>query len=216
MQAAQRLPAKFAADGLATKSGMAVMAAAAVVCAVEAVAFWWRRRWWFSRRRVSWQWIQGGGAAFHGGGSEAVVFCVHRGGFRRAGSTAAARWGSPRLSPATSPPASLSPAVLRRLLRIPVLLWLSASLLPRDLDLLRAAKNLPLSSVVSSPLARSLLRIPVSLLVRSEMKQAPDRAPVFFNATNAAVQSQSLPAQGLIFHGVSFSIRHCAQCSGGQ
>jgi hypothetical protein len=115
------------------------------------------------------------------------------------------------------PPASLSPAVLRaELLRIPVLLWLPAPLLPRDLDLLRAAQDLPLSSVVSPPLARSLLRIPVSLLVRSEMKQAPDRAPVFFNATNAAVQSQSLPAQGLIFHGVSLSIRHCAQCSGGQ
>ena len=29
-------------------------------------------------------------------------------------------------------------------------------------------------------------------------------------------QSQSLPRQGLIFHGVSASIRHCSQCSGGQ
>jgi|EndMetStandDraft_5_1072996.scaffolds.fasta_scaffold491902_2 hypothetical protein len=29
-------------------------------------------------------------------------------------------------------------------------------------------------------------------------------------------QSQSLPRQGLIFHGVIASIRHCSQCSGGQ
>ena len=52
-------------------------------------------------------------------------------------------------------------------------------------------------------------------LVRAETKQAPVRAPVF-SSGKRSVQSQSLPSQGLIFQGVSFASRHCAQCSGGQ
>ena len=83
---------------------------------------------------------------------------------------------SPRLSPAAlPPPASLPPAILRaELLRISrLLLWLPAPLLPRDLDLLRAAQDLPLSSVASAPLAPPLLRNP--LLVR-ELKR--NRRPV--------------------------------------
>src|SRR6185312_4338796 len=119
------------------------------------------------------------------------------------------------LSPAAFlSPASLSPPVLRA-----ALLWLSqlllrlpASLLPRDLDLLRAAEDLPLSPVASSPLARPPLRL--SLLVRRvEMKQAPGGAPVF---TRERGVHQSLPSHGLTFHGVSFASRHCTQCSGGQ
>ena len=162
--------------------------------------------------------FRGGGAAFHGGGFRGGGGAIHRGGFRAAPvfHGGGMRYGVRHVY---HRPHFHHRHHFHRRFYAPsyyVLLWLPAPLLPRDLDLLRAAQYLPLSSVVSPPLARSLLRIPVSLLVRSEMKQAPDRAPVFFNATNAAVQSQSLPAQGLIFHGVSFSIRHCAQCSGGQ
>src|SRR6478672_3763676 len=154
---------------------------------------WFPRRWWrrLPRRRVSWRWFQGRRCCvswrrvqgrWHGDPSRRVS--------RRAGLP----WRrhalrvSPRLSPAAFlSPASLPPPVLRgALLRLPVLLWLPAPLLPRDLDLLRAAQDLPLSSVASPSLARSLLWIPVSLLVRREMKQAPDRAPVFLNAMNAA------------------------------
>ena len=124
----------------------------------------WRRR--LSRRAAVFMAVDSGRrCAFHGGGFRGGGVAIHRGGFRAAPvfRGGGMRYGvSPRLSPAAlPPPASLPPAVLRaELLRIPVLLWLPAPLLPRDLDLLRAAQDLPLSSVVSPPLARSLLRIP--------------------------------------------------------
>ena len=170
--------------------------------------------------------FRGGGAAFHGGGFRGGGAAFRGGGFQRR-SCVPWRWVQtrrlcgpswwrfsrragvprrrhairipPRLSQAALPsPASLPPAVLRAaLLRIPVLPWLPAPLLPRDLDLLRAAQDLQVSPVVSPPLARSILRVTVSLLVSCEMKQAPDRAPVFFNTTNAAGSIPILAFPGL-------------------
>ncbi len=53
--------------------------------------------------------------------------------------------------------------------------------------------------------------------IRLETKQASKWAPVLFSCKrNTAGSIPILASQGLIFHGVSFSIRHCAQCSGGQ
>ena len=153
--------AKFATDDLTTEVRHGggrrwFRAVAAVASAAAAVSWRWIQR---RRCRVPWRRVQ-------------RRWCCDPSWrlSRRAGVPRRrhALRSSPRLSPAAlPPPASLSPAVLRaELLRIPVLLWLPAPLLPRDLDLLRAAQDLPLSSVVSSPLARSLLRIPYPLLVR--------------------------------------------------
>ena len=115
--------------------------------------------------------FRGGGAAFHGGGFRGGGVAIHRGGFRAA---PVFRGGGMRYGYRHvyhRPHFHHRHHFHRRFYApsyygYPVLLWLPAPLLPRDLDLLRAAQDLPLSSVVSAPLARSLLRIPVSLLVR--------------------------------------------------
>ena len=119
----------------------------------------WRR---LPRRRccVPWRRVQRR-LRFHGGGFRAAARCSSWWRFSRGAGLPRRRHAlriSPRLSPAAfpSPPASLPPAVLRAaLLRLPVLPWLSAPLLPRDLDLLRAAQDLQISPVASPPLARS-------------------------------------------------------------
>ena len=109
--------------------------------------------------------FRGGGAAFHGGGFRGGGVAIHRGGFRAA---PVFRGGGMRYGYRHvyhRPHFHHRHHFHRRFYApsyygYPVLLWLPAPLLPRDLDLLRAAQDLPLSSVVSSPLARSLLRIP--------------------------------------------------------
>ena len=128
--------------------------------------------------------FRGGGAAFHGGGFRGGGMAIHRGGFRaapvyRGGGFRAARvyhGGGYRYGyrhayhrPHFSPPASLPSTLLccAGLLRLSVLLWLPAPLLPRGLDLLRAAQDLQIPSLV----APSPLRIP--LLVRAKMKRRP-------------------------------------------
>ena len=149
--------AKFATDGLDDRS-----------------AAWrpWRRRrfswrWWrwLPRRRISWRWIQGWRRRVPWRRVQRRWRCDPSRRLSRRARVPRRRLSlriSPSLSPAALPsPASLPSPVLRaELLRIPILLWLPASLLPRDLDLLRAAQDLPLSSVVSSPLAPPLLRFP--------------------------------------------------------
>ena len=45
----------------------------------------------------------------------------------------------------------------------------------------------------------------------SENEKAPGRAPFLELQGMRLDQSQSLPRQGLIFHGVIASIRHCSQ-----
>ena len=102
---------------------------------------------------------------------------------------------------------SIDASMLRRPITAIRLLWLPASLLPRDLDLLRAAQDLQISSLVAPP----LLRIPGPLLVRAKMKRRPV-GRLFLELQGMRLdQSQSLPRQGLIFHGVIASIRHCSQ-----
>ena len=129
--------------------------------------------------------FRGGGAAFHGGGIQRrLAQRVYRGGgFRaarvyRGGGIATATvtpiTGRISTTGATSIDASIAPAYYG----YPLLLRLPAPLLPRGLDLLRAAQDLPLPSVASAPLASPLLRIPL-LVRRAETKQAPGRAPVF-------------------------------------
>ncbi len=157
---------------------------------------WWlpRRRWWLSRRRVSWRRLQ------------RRRCCVP---WRRV----QRRWHcdpSWRLSRRARVPRRRHRYGYRHvyhrphfhhrhhfhrrfyapsLLRISVLLWLPAPLLPRDLDLLRAAQDLQISPVVSAPLASPLLRNP--LLVSAEMKQAPGGAPVFISGRRISLLNPS-------------------------
>ena len=140
-----------------------------------------------SWRRISWRWFQGRRCCVPWRRVQRRRLAIHRGGFRAA---PVFRGGGMRYGYRHvyhRPHFYHRHHFHRRFYApryygYPVLLWLPAPLLPRDLDLLRAAQDLPLSSVVSSPLARSLLRIPVSLLVRRvEMKQAPGGAPVFIS-----------------------------------
>ena len=141
--------------------------------------------------------FRGGGAAFHGGGFRGGGVAIHGGGFRAAPAFRAApvfrggglrysgiRHGGYRVAPHYRPislpsQASLSPACLRAgLLRLPALPCLSAPLLPGGLDLLRAAQDLPLSPVASSPPLAPPRALPV-LVSSAETKQAPAGAPVF-------------------------------------
>ena len=62
--------------------------------------------------------------------------------------------------------------------------------------------------LASSSLARSLLRSPTATGERIENETGARWAPVFSLRGIVAVH-QSLPCQGLTFHGVSFAIRHC-------
>ena len=164
--------AKFATDGLTTEVRSGGHGGGA------RWRRWFPRRWrrWLPRRRsVA---VSGGGAAFHGGGFRGGGAAFHGGGFRGGGM--AIHRGGFRAAP-------VSPwrrhrygyrhvyhrphfhhrhhfhrrFYARRLLRLSVLLWLPAPLLPRDLDLLRAAQDLQISPVVSAPLASPLLRISV-------------------------------------------------------
>ena len=180
----------------------------------------WRWRWRFPRR---WRrWLSGGGGGgfrgggFHGGGFRGGGAAFHGGGFR-GGGVAIHRGGGFRAAPVFRgggmrygyrhvyhrPHFHHRHHFHRRFYApgyygYPVLLWLPAPLLPRDLDLLRAAQDLPLSSVASSPLAPSLLRIPVPLLVRGENETGARSGACFLRCERTlAVQSQSLPAPGL-------------------
>ena len=142
-----------------------------------------RRRWrisrrWFSGRRVSWRWLQGRRCRVpwrrvpRRWRSDPSRRLSRRAGVPRRWLSRGAGLSSRRLPPRISarlssaaflsPPASLPSALLRAgLLRLSALLRIPASLLPRDLDPLRAAQDLQISSVAAPP----LLRLPV--LVRS-------------------------------------------------
>ena len=106
--------------------------------------------------------LQGGGRRFAAAASEAVGVCDRGGGFRaaRVYHGGGYRYGYRHAyhRPHFSSPASLPSTLLccAGLLRLSVLLWLPAPLLPRDLDLLRAAQDLQIPALV----APSLLRIP--------------------------------------------------------
>ena len=163
-----------------------------------------RRRWWrFPRRRVSWRWIQRRRCRVPWRRVQRRWRCDPSWRLSRRARVPRRRHAlriPSRLSPAallttgiTSIGASIAPSYygVSRLL-----LWLPAPLLPRDLDLLRAAQDLPLSSLASAPLRH--YGYPDPLLVRAKMKQAPGRAPVFIELQrNAACSIPILAAPGL-------------------
>ena len=175
--------------------------------------------------------FRGGGAAFHGGGFRGGGVAIHRWRLprrarlprRRFSCSARVPWRrlslriSPRLSPAASSTTgvtSTGASIRAGLLRLSVLLWLPASLLPRDLDLLRAAQDLQISSVVAPP----LLRIPGIAIGESRNETGARSGACFLELQrNAAGSIPILAFPGLdLPRSHRFSIRHCSQCSGGQ
>ena len=179
----------------------AVVAVSAAVEAVASAAAAVSRRWFPGGGAVSWRWVQGRRCCVpwrrvqRRCASRSIVAAFAR---ARRVSTAAAI-ATDIVTPITGRTSitgvtSIGASMRAGLLRLSVLLWLPAPLLPRDLDLLRAAQDLQLSSVVAPPLSTD-----IRLLVRAaEMKQAPGRAPVFFSCRGMRLaQSQSLPAPGL-------------------
>ena len=177
---------------------------AAVVCAAAEVAVSAVVEAVVSRRRLSRRWFPWR-LAFHGGGFRGGgVAHPRRRLSRRATSSAAAAFArrastvaaaslriSPRLSPAALPSTGVTSigAFYAPAITATRTTMLSGPPLPGDLDLLRAAQDLPLSSLVRHH-AIATTGEP-NVLVSSEMKQAPDRAPVFSHDRNAGLLNPS-------------------------